>query len=197
MGSKVYEVGQLVLVGGVNGVKAAEVKTVTDTQVKVGWRYYRLADGLSVEADGVATTCLVPNNGGFSDSELQKLLDAQEYSRVFLADIPLAQYKKAAQEGNDFNNSLGIGWVDFVKSVPAPGLTRQEFGGIAVVIRVREAKGVETLVDEKLVKGKGWEAYVKATDNLNEDSETATVVHGDLMAAIGLAAKEVYAKLPW
>lgn len=196
MSNKDLVVGGLVLVAGVNGVKAAEVKGVTETQVKVGWRYYTIETGLAMETDGVATTYIVPGSGGFTKVELQKLMDAQEAAKAFLADIPVAMWNAKYDAGFQFNEGRGTEWISFINSVGLPGLVRREFGGVNVVVRMREAT-VETLVDGKIVKASGWEAFVKATDPVSEDSENATVVFGDWYAAIGLAAKEVFAKLPW
>ena len=83
-----------------------------------------------------------------------------------------------------------------MNSASLPGIVKREFGEISVVIRMRPAS-TEVNVGDKLQKGDGWEAYVKATDNLNEDAFTAVVIHGDWYIAIGLDAKEIFAQIPW
>ena len=195
MDCKDFTVGQLVLVGGVNGVSAKEVKSIGEGRVKIGYVYYG-TDGVAVKTDGVAATYIVPGNGGFNSFELLRLFEAQEAAKVFLADIPLNQYRAALAEGTDWIYSQGNNFLEFSSTAALPGLKRREFEKITLVIRMREAD-TSVLVDGKLMKGKGWEAFVKATDLENEESASATVVFGDWFAAIGLAAKEVFAKLPW
>lgn len=190
--------GDLVLIGGANGVKAAEVKGVTETQIKIGWRYYDASTGVSVPTEGVAQTYIIPDNGGLSRADLGRLWDVQEAAKAFVADIPLNMYLAEVNEAADFSRARGDAWRLFLNSASGVvGISRNDFGNMTVVVRTREAKVQVLGPDGKFVLGNGWEVFVKVTDKVNEDSATATVVHGDWWAAAGLAAKEVFATIPW